>query len=116
MSETYSNVARSQLTADITSGDTSLSVTSGTTFPTSGRFRVIIGTEIILVDAISGGTLSSLTRGAESTTAAAHLAGVNVTGILTKGGLDAILADHAGIVVGSSLALCIALRHFKVPT
>jgi hypothetical protein len=59
----------------------------GAAFPATGNFRILIGTEIIIVGARSGDTLSSLTRGAESTAAAAHNAGDAVTHELTAGAL-----------------------------
>jgi hypothetical protein len=60
----------------------------GAAFPATGNFRILIGTEIIIVGARSGDTLSSLTRGAESTVAAAHNAGDAVTHELTAGALS----------------------------
>jgi hypothetical protein len=93
--EQYVNNAASTLAADITSSATSLTVASGdgTKFPSSGNFRLLIGTEILIAGARSGDTISSLTRGAEGTAAAAHSTSDAVTHILTAGALDAVRAD-----------------------
>jgi len=64
-------------------GDTSVTVASGTCFPASGNFRVIVDNEIILVGARSGTVLSALSRGTEGTTAAVHANGATITHILT---------------------------------
>lgn len=89
MAETFANNATGVLNATITSGATSLVLNSGqgAAFPSSGNFRILIESEIILVGARSGDTLSSLTRGQEGTAAAGHNAGVSVTHILTASAL-----------------------------
>lgn len=94
MTEQLANNAASTLSAAITgTGDTSCTVTNGAVFPSSGNFRILIDSELILVGARSGNTLSSLTRGIESTSAATHSNGAAVTHVLTKGGLDQYLAE-----------------------
>lgn len=90
--EQFTNNASTTLNGAITSGASSLVVTSATLFPTSGNFRLLIGSEIIIVGAVSGTTFSSLTRGAEGTTAAAHSNGDTVTAILTKSSIREVLA------------------------
>lgn len=95
MAEQFANNAATTLSGNggsITSGATSLIVASASQFPTSGNFRIIIGSEIIIVGAVSGTTFSSLTRGAENTTAASHNDGDAVTCILTAGSIAAILS------------------------
>ncbi len=67
---------------------TSISLTSATGLPGSGNFRLLIGTEILLATAISGTTVT-VTRGAESTTAATHSSGAAVTAIVTAASLAA---------------------------
>lgn len=70
----YSNTAvETSLSADITSGDTSLVVVSADGFPTA-PFTIRCESEIILVGAKSGTTFSSLTRGFDGTSAVAHSA------------------------------------------
>ena len=74
------NNARSNLAAGIGASDTSLTVTTGdgAKFPSNTPFRISIDNEIIEVGAVSSDTFSSLTRGVEGTTAAAHSAGAIV--------------------------------------
>ena len=74
------NNARSNLAAGIGASDTSLTVTTGdgAKFPSNTPFRISIDNEIIEVGAVAGDTFSSLTRGVEGTTAAAHSAGAIV--------------------------------------
>jgi len=96
MSEQVANLAASTLSAAITSTSaTTLTVTSASTFPGTGNFRIKIDTELMLVTAVSGNTFT-VTRGIESTTAATHLNLAPVTHILTAGGLAQYVSDHAG--------------------
>ncbi len=83
------------LSGSITSVDTSLTVVDPTELPATGDYRIRIGTELILVGARSGDVLSSLTRGIEGTSAAAHAGGANVDLVLTAGGLTAFVTDPA---------------------
>lgn len=82
------------LSASITNSDTTLTVSSAANFPSAGVFRIRIENEVIVVGAVSGTTLSSLTRGAEGTTAASHSGGVNVDHVLTKGAMQRYTPDH----------------------
>jgi hypothetical protein len=84
--ELFANSAQSALVSSIGAADTTLSVLSATKFPSSGNFRILIDTELLLVTAVAGTTFT-VTRGAESTTAAAHAAGATVTHVLTAGSL-----------------------------
>jgi hypothetical protein len=92
MAEQYANVltANPTLSAGIDNVVTSLTVTDGSTYPAGGDFRVRIDNEIIVVGARSGVTLSSLTRGAEGTTAASHSFGAEVKHELTAASLKAL--------------------------
>lgn len=93
MAEQLANRASSTLAGAIDNIVTSLTVANGTVFPASGNFRIVIDNEIIIVGARAGNVLSSLTRGAEGTTAAAHSNAAAVDHYLTKGGLDAYIQD-----------------------
>lgn len=90
--EQFANLAQTTLSAAITTtGATSISVTSSTGFPAIGtgntqQFRVLIDSELMIVTAVSG-TTWTVTRGAESTTAATHSSGAFVTHVLTNGAL-----------------------------
>ena len=88
--ELYVNDPGTTLAAAITStGATTISVSSSTGYPSTGNFRILVDTELMLVTSVSG-TTWTVTRGIESTTAATHLNGVAVNHILTQGALDAI--------------------------
>lgn len=70
------NNSHSNLSTSITTGSTSITVTDASSFPASGALS--IDSEIIYYTTKTGNTFSGLTRGASSTTAAAHTAGVIV--------------------------------------
>lgn len=99
MSEQYANDPGGvTLGSGINSSVTSLGISSATGYPGSGTFRIRIDNEIIIVGAISGTTLSSLTRGAEGTTAASHSSGAAVSLVLTAGGLTGILQKQSSVL------------------
>lgn len=89
MAEQYANnpTPAATLGSGINNSVTSLSISSATGFPASGTFRIRIDDEIIIVGAISGTTLSTLTRGAEGTTGASHSSGAAVNIVLTASGV-----------------------------
>lgn len=87
--ETFANTASSTLNGAYTSGGSSIVVTSASTFPTTGNFRVLIDSEIMLVTAVSGTTFT-VSGAQEGTSAANHSNGAAVTHLLTKGALQAI--------------------------
>lgn len=97
--EQVSNSATTTLSAGINSSDASLSVASASLFPTSGRFRVLIDSEILIVTAVSGTTFT-VTRGAEGTTGASHSSGATVRLILTAASFDAYVRDRGAFSVG----------------
>lgn len=101
--EKYSNSAQTTLNGTITSGATTLVVTSATLFPTSPRFRILIDSEILLVTAVSGTTFT-VTRGVESTTAAAHTTGATVTHVLTGTGLESLAERFVPMPRGSEVS------------
>jgi hypothetical protein len=76
MEEQFKNFATSTLSASITSSSTSIPLTtgSGSSFPSSGNFVVVIDTELILISSVSGDTLTVASggRGYDGTTAASH--------------------------------------------
>lgn len=105
--ETYANNTSSTLASGIIAGDTTLSVASATGFPTTGQFRILIDSEILLVTAVSGTTFT-VVRGVEGTTAASHSGGMTVTQILTRDGLGGIggtviLSDSFSLMPSSSV-------------
>src|SRR5436190_15059667 len=93
--ETYANSptlsspssAWTTLAGSILAGDTSLTVTAASAFPSSAQFRILIEDELLLVTAGAGTTTWTVTRGIESTTAAAHANGASVYHTLTAASL-----------------------------
>lgn len=78
------NNAQSTLAQAITATATSFNVVDGSSFPTD-NFLLSVDDEIMLVGARSGNTFSSVTRGHEGTTAAAHVSGTAVENRFTAG-------------------------------
>lgn len=90
MAESYTNnFSGTTLNGAINNAVTSLTLTSGTNFPTA-NFRLLIDSEIMLVGSRSGTSCSSITRGVEGTTAASHSNGATVTHVLTAASLLAV--------------------------
>ena len=87
------NLGATTLSAGINNSTTSVSVTSGAVFPSTGNFRVRVGSEIMLVTARSTNTLT-VVRGYEGTTAASHSSGDAITLVLTSGGLNRYAQDN----------------------
>jgi hypothetical protein len=94
MTERFSNNAVTTLSAAITTTTAaSCAVTDATAFPASGNFRIKIDGEILIVTAVAGNTFT-VTRGAEGTTPATHASGATVIHLLTKGSLEARVANR----------------------
>lgn len=84
----FSNLAVStSLSAGINDSVTSLTVADGTGYPTAD-FKIWVNSEIILVGTRTGTTFSSLTRGHDGTTAAAHSSGDAVRHVVTAEDLE----------------------------
>jgi len=92
MPEVFANNAASTLNAGINNSVTSLVVVSAAAFPTTGNFRILIDSELMLVTGVSGSTFT-VTRAVEGTSAASHLAAAAVTQLLTNGSLQQFRAD-----------------------
>jgi hypothetical protein len=94
MAEQVANNAVSALAAGISNSATTLTVTTGhgSKFPSTGNFRLGIGTEILKATARSGDVIT-VVRGQESTTAASHALGDEVRQVLTKAGLAQLILD-----------------------
>lgn len=89
--EKYNNLASSTLSVAATNVDTTLTLTDGSSFPTDS-FSVLIGTELIRVTSRSGNVLT-VTRGDESTTAAAHPSSALTTHVISARVLNAIRGE-----------------------
>lgn len=99
--EQYANNPSTTLNGAINNSVTTVVVSSPSSFPSSPQFRILIDSELMLVTAISSSSFT-VTRGAESTTAASHSNGATITGIITAGALDQIRADDVQTGADSS--------------
>lgn len=75
------------LDADIDAVVTTIDVAAATAFPSSAQYRILIGSEYLLVTAGAGTTTWTVTRGVEGSTAASHTAGAPIYGVLTAAAL-----------------------------
>lgn len=96
MPELFTNNAQSTLDGAINDSVTSLDVSSASSFPVSGDFRIKIDDEIMLVTAVSSNTFT-VTRGSESTTAASHSSGATVSHVLTAAAIEQIRLSEANL-------------------
>jgi hypothetical protein len=89
--EQFANTAATTLNngGTVGSSDTSLTVTSAAAFPTTGNFRILIDSEILLVTAVSTNTFT-VVRAQDGTSAATHADGGAVTHVLTRDALRAL--------------------------
>jgi hypothetical protein len=92
MTEQFANNASTTLNGAINNSTTTVVVTNGAVFSQVGTFRVIVDSEIMLVSAISGNTLT-VARGQEGTSAVSHLTAATITQILTAAGLAQFKLD-----------------------
>lgn len=90
--EQLANNPVTTLSGSINSSVTSLTVASGSAFPTTGDFTVKIGTELIRVTGVSG-TTWTVARGQEGTTAASHSASDTVTQVVTANVVSRLLTE-----------------------
>ncbi|HEX3657049.1 MAG TPA: hypothetical protein VHV55_14645 [Pirellulales bacterium] len=90
--ELFHNNSTNTLEYTINSSVTTLTVTSASSFPASGNFRLLVDSEIMLVTGVSSNVFT-VVRGYESTTAASHTSGATVSSILTSGSLARWAAD-----------------------
>jgi hypothetical protein len=102
MIEHYANNPVTTLNGSINNSVTSLTVTDASTFPATGYFSIIVGSELMTVTAVSGNTFT-VVRSAEGTTAASHASGVNVTQIWTKRSEDQTFLDQISAGTEASL-------------
>lgn len=87
--EQYANFASTTLNGSISNSATSITVTDGSVFPSSGDFAILIENELMVCTARSTNTLT-VARGQEGTTAASHANAKNVYSPLTKRSLLAL--------------------------
>lgn len=105
--ERFANNADSTLNGAINNSTTSIVVADGSSFPSVGDFRLLLGSdpdtgEIVLVTARSSNTLTVI-RGQESTAAQSWIDGTTVTHILTKGAIESLRDTLKGKTLDTSL-------------
>lgn len=81
--DTFSNNASTLLNGGIDNDDTTVVVDAHSSFPQSGRFRIVIDDEIMLVTSGAGTTTWTVTRAQESTTGVSHSDNATITHVLT---------------------------------
>jgi hypothetical protein len=103
ITEQFHNSSITTLSGAISDVATSLVVAAASNFPTKAQFRILIGSEIMLVTGVSGTTFT-VSRAQEGTVAAAHADGATVSGILTAGALGRFAQD-IGDILDSNIIL-----------
>jgi hypothetical protein len=96
MPEKFSNNAHSTLWGAIDDSVTTLSVHDASGWP-AANFRITVGSEIMLVTGKLG-TMFTVVRAQEGTSAASHADGTVVSHRLTAGSLAQAIVDHSGSV------------------
>lgn len=91
--ERFANNAQTTLNGALTAGATSLTVAAAAGFPAAAQYRIRIDDELLLVTAGAGTSTWTVTRGIESTTAAAHGNGATVTHVVTAGAVAKLKAE-----------------------
>jgi hypothetical protein len=94
MAEQLENFGHTTLNEALDASETTVTVTDGSVFPSSGDFRVRVDDEIMLVTARSTNDLT-VTRGAESTSAVTHSDGADIDARLTAGGIIAAIREQS---------------------
>jgi len=103
--ERFENFASSALDGGISDSDTDLDVDDASSFPADGRFRILIGSEIIIVNTVTSNNFSGLERGAEGTVAASHSSSDPVYGIMTSGALESFGRQNMPCLWSNSMPL-----------
>ena len=99
MAQQFANQAQSTLTSAYTAGDTSIYVTNGAVYPSTGNFTLAMGYPVqfyIVCTAISGNTLTVTTTGQEGTSTANLAIGSVVTQVVTAGVLSGFRTEIVG--------------------
>jgi hypothetical protein len=107
MTEQFANKADSTLNGAIDNSTTTIVVADGSRFPSTGNFRVLLGSdavtgEIVIATARSSNTLTVI-RGQEGTSAQSWADGTTATHILTAGAVYSLQQTLYGKTLHSSL-------------
>ena len=101
--EQYVNNGVTTLSSGITNSATSLTVNTGTVFPSVGNFRILVDGELMLCTSRTGATLT-VVRGIENTAAVTHNAGAQVAFIVTEESFRRLFMDHSPAYLGEFAA------------
>jgi hypothetical protein len=101
--EQYSNNAVTTLSSPITAVATTLTVADASRFPTVGNFRILVNGELMLVTSVAA-SVFTITRGVESTTAAAHSGGDQVALIVTEESFRRLMMEYQPMVTEEGVA------------
>ena len=93
MVEQLQNFGLTTLNGAIDASTTTVDVADGSVFPASGNYRLLVDDEIMLVTSRTANALT-VTRGAESTTAAIHASNSDARAVLTAASLPLIIEEH----------------------
>jgi len=94
MPEQYTTLGQSTLNGGINNSVTTLTVTSASSFPSSGVFRVRVEDEIMKATGVSGSDFT-VVRGQEGTSPASHADGQAIYEVVTAAMLDEVRKDIA---------------------
>lgn len=100
--ELTKNATETTLNGAINNSVTTVTVTDGSVYPSTGNFRVVVESEIMLVTARSSNNLT-VVRGQDGTTAASHADGKKIFQVITADGYDRLAADNIPLWGWSSL-------------
>lgn len=92
LKQQHKNDAISSLNGSINNSTTSITVSDGSKFPSTGNFRVMVDSEIMICTARSSNTLT-VTRGQDGTSAASHADLATIAMIYSTEGLTRLLQD-----------------------
>jgi hypothetical protein len=93
LKESYKSLAQDQLNGGIDSSQTTLTVNTGSVFPSTGNFRLLCDSEIMICTARSSNTLT-VVRGQEGTTGASHANNAPIYHVATAGSIERIGKDY----------------------
>jgi hypothetical protein len=112
--EKFANNATTSLDGAINNSTTTVVVIDASSFPTTGNFRIIIESEIMLVTAVSSNTFT-VTRGVEGTSAVSHANSLVVNHILTAAAMDAFRSDNFQVGAYASLPAAAKAGRVYIP-
>jgi hypothetical protein len=103
--EVFTNLARSTLSVAVTTNvQTTFTLVDASAFPTTGNFRVRIGTELCLCTSVAANVLT-VTRGIEGTAASTYPIGQPVTEVVTAAVMRTLQKQLASVFTNAASAV-----------